>query len=97
MTTFHNDDKDYARWLEHHGEGYVVHLRPGGQPPMLHTARCHHLYPAEAYAGRATTTPKVCDTDRERLQRWVAQQGYQLALCATCQLQAVTPAERSPR
>lgn len=86
MTLFQDKDEEYARWLHSHDDGYVVHMRKGNLPPMLHTARCKHLYPAEGYGGRGTITTKACDTDRERIERWVAEQGLQLALCSSCKL-----------
>ena len=83
MIIFHDEDAAYARWLEHHPHGYVINVRSGNARPMLHTARCMHLYPSEYY-DRATRVPKACDTDRQRLETWAREAGHYLVLCTTC-------------
>ncbi len=83
MICFHDEDADYARWLEHHPNGYVVNVKSGSERPMLHTARCMHLYPPEYY-DHSTRVPKSCDTDRLSLEAWARDAGHDLEPCSTC-------------
>ena len=82
MILFLDEDAEYARWLEHHPNGYVINVKSGSARPMLHTARCTHLYPPN-YA-RATRVPKACDADRRRLEAWARQSGYDAVPCPDC-------------
>jgi len=83
MILFHNEDVDYARWLEHNPNGYVINVKSRGSRPMLHTARCWHLYPSDYY-DRATGVPKACSVDRQRLETWAREAEHDLVLCTTC-------------
>jgi hypothetical protein len=81
------DEQDagaYAAWLEHHARGYVLNLNP--RRPMLHTARCFHLYPASWYE-RPTKLPKLCSEDRAELERWALEHGYEVVFCSTCKME----------
>ena len=84
MIYVHNDDSTYVFWLDHHPNGYVINVRAGTAQPMLHTARCSHLYPEDPKYGRATRVPKACDTDRLNLEAWARKQGLTLVLCPDC-------------
>ena len=82
MQHFHDDDGGYKQWIEDHVAGYVLNLRPGARSPMLHSARCGHLYPPTY--GRLTRVPKLCDDDRQVLESWAWKAGHTLAPCASC-------------
>ncbi len=84
MEHFFQDDAGYTRWLEQHEDGFVLHLRRSNRLPMLHTSRCTHLYPEGSEYGRATETPKLCDTDRQQLVAWLRIQGRDYVRCSSC-------------
>jgi len=83
---FHNDDPGYLTWLDLHERGFVLNLRSPGSVhrPMLHTARCPHLYYPPAIYTHTMKRPKACADDRATLERWARDRGDAFDLCATC-------------
>ena len=81
VDTFHNQDAEYWTWLDHHERGFVLHLRSTG--PMMHTARCMHLYAPTSYK-QATKTQKWCSEDRAALEASARAAGLSIQGCQTC-------------
>jgi hypothetical protein len=80
LNRFHDNDEAYEDWLKHNQHGYVINIRRGTKPPMLHTARCMHL----AKFHRSTLTEKICDVDRQALEEWARHKGRTLVPCSSC-------------
>jgi len=85
---FRNDEPGYVSWLERHERGFVLNLWPVGssQVPMLHSARCMHIYYPEVTYTHTVKRPKACSEDRVTLERWAHKQGYSFKLCSSCDL-----------
>jgi hypothetical protein len=86
VDVFENDLDGYRQWSEHNRDGYVLNLRTGGVPAMLHRASCSHIYPDPERPdyGDFTKKTKVCSSDRQRLEAWARQAGKKFVLCSSC-------------
>jgi len=87
IVTFKNADRDYATWLEHHPNGYVLNPREGGQQPMLHRAGCIHIEHGDDY--RITERVKVCSDHRADVEAWARENGHgQVVPCSDCRFES---------
>lgn len=85
MLYVQNDDAVYIWWLAANDAGFVANLHTLGKAgAMLHRTRCTHLYPPEPSKDHTGSYPKACSRDREAAERWVRNQGYQVARCSDC-------------
>jgi len=74
----------YRTWCEQNPHGYILNVRGGGAPPMLHRTKCSHVFPARPEYGDFTKKPKVCSTDRREVEGWSSQHGHAPVLCSSC-------------
>ena len=95
---FHRDDPGYQLWRAGHPNGYVLNVRPKdslsgrGKLARLHRADCSSITRTSGAATSAKLHPytdqycKVCDDDREVLERWTAEKRPHatLTFCANC-------------
>jgi hypothetical protein len=84
VEVFENALEDYKRWSETNQHGYVLNVKPGGVPAMLHRTTCGHIYPEKPEYGDFTRKKKVCSTDRQSLETWAKQSGTQIVHCSNC-------------
>jgi hypothetical protein len=65
FTTFHDDSRGYARWLDEHPDGYVLtawSTNPLGG--MIHRATCTHVTRLKSTASRKVCTTSLNDAVR---------------------------------
>ncbi|HEU5431740.1 MAG TPA: hypothetical protein VFU81_08760 [Thermomicrobiales bacterium] len=84
VITITDDNEAYKMWTHRHQDGYVLNLRSGGRPAMLHRAHCLHVFPAKPEYGDFTKKTKVCAERREDVEAWVRSHGHQIVLCSSC-------------
>lgn len=85
MIYVRNDDGTYWWWMEANSEGFVANLdNPRKGDAMLHTTRCHHLYPRYAHEATYTDPPKVCSRVRDEVEKWVSANEYKIEHCKSC-------------
>jgi hypothetical protein len=85
MLYVQNDEAVYIWWLEANDAGFVANLRTGGKHrAMLHRARCFHLYPPEPNRVHTADCPKACSRDRDEVEGWVRESGFEVVDCSSC-------------
>lgn len=85
MLYIQNDDAVYVWWLEANESGIIANLRTGNKSrAMLHRARCSHLYPPEPGKIHTGTCPKACSHDRNEVEGWVRENGFEVVPCPDC-------------
>ena len=85
MLYVQNDEAVYVWWLEANEAGFIANLRTGGKNrAMLHRARCSHLYPPVPDRVHTETKPKVCSCDRDEVEQWVRENGFEIVDCPDC-------------
>jgi hypothetical protein len=85
MIYVQNDEAAYVWWLDANPMGFVANLHvPSKGKAKLHTARCGHLYPPESGKAHTGATQKACSCDRDEVQQWVSENGFEIVLCTSC-------------
>jgi hypothetical protein len=82
VVEFENNFDRFKAWSEQNQAGYVLNLKPGRKPAMLHKAPCRHLYSENPDFGDFTKKKKVCSTDRRSLETWAKEKGIPFVLCS---------------
>ena len=85
MLYVQNDEAVYVWWLDANEAGFVANLHTGAKyRAMLHRARCTHLYPPEPSRVHTGSYPKACSHDRDEVERWVRETGFDVVPCPDC-------------
>jgi hypothetical protein len=80
-----NDEDVYVWWLDRNDPGFVANLHTGRKNrAMLHRTRCWHLYPPEPNRVHTVTNPKACSRNRDEVERWLSENGFETDACPDC-------------
>lgn len=89
VTTFHDDDAGWFRWLDSNPTGFFMQQAASGAGLMMHRSNCPHVDREEVWADgrvvRWTKRAKFCAVDQSELDLLAHQQtGLQARLCRHC-------------
>ncbi len=79
-----HDIEGYRTWTAANPDGYILNIRGGSKPAMLHRTPCGHVFPAREEYGDFTRKRKVCAIDRAEIEAWARQNGIGIVLCQNC-------------
>jgi hypothetical protein len=84
VRVFQHDPVAFRAWRDEHPYGYILNVPRGSTRAVLHRGECATLTQTRLSAAARMRSPRICAHDRQAIEQWAAEHGYDLALCTNC-------------